>query len=48
MQDKENNKLYIAIKLIEILYKEGKITKTIFKNILNEYSDRIDITSFQC
>ena len=40
--------VYAAIKLIENLYKQGKIKKHIFKNILNEYKDYIDISEFQC
>ena len=44
----EKAKIYAAIKLIENLYKQGKIKKHIFKNILNEYNDYIDISEFQC
>ena len=44
----EKEKIYAAIKLIENLYKQGKIKKHIFKNILNEYNDYIDISEFQC
>lgn len=44
----EKETIYAAIKLIENLYKQGKIKKYIFKNILSEYNDYIDISEFQC
>lgn len=42
----EYNNLYAALMLIQALYKQGKVEKHVFKNILKEYSDRIDITAF--
>lgn len=44
----EKETIYAALKLIENLYKQGKIKQHIFKNILNEYKGYIDISEFQC
>ena len=44
----EQEKIYAALKLIENLYKQGRIGKHIFKNILNEYSNRVDAETFMC
>lgn len=44
----EYNVTYAALKLIENLFKQGKIQKHIFKNILNEYKGYIDISTFKC
>lgn len=44
----EYNELYAALMLIQALYKQGKIEKHVFKNILKECSDRIDVSSFCC
>ena len=38
--------IFSALKLVENLYKDGKIDKTVFQNILNQYSDKVDITKF--
>ena len=38
--------IFSALKLVENLYKDGKIEKTVFQNILNQYSDKVDITKF--
>ena len=40
------NKLFAALKLIEQLNHDGHLPAYIFKNILNEYSDKIDISEF--
>lgn len=37
---------FAALKLIELLYKDGHISQLVFKNILNEHSDVIDITQY--
>lgn len=37
---------FAALKLIEQLYKDGHISQLVFKNILNEYSNIVDITQF--
>lgn len=44
----EKETIYAALKLIENLYKQGKIERHIFKNILNEYESYIDISELQC
>ena len=38
--------IFSALKLVEKLYKDGKIEKTVFKNVLEQYSDKVDITKF--
>lgn len=43
----DNNKLFAALKLIEYIYHCGMIEKYVFRNILNEYADRVDISQFQ-
>lgn len=48
LSEMEYNKIYAALKLIENLYKQGKIKKHIYQNILNEYSSCIDLSSFSC
>lgn len=35
-----------ALKLIEQLYKDGKIPNFMYRNILNEYADIVDVTAF--
>lgn len=44
----DKNNIYIALKLIEGVYKQGLLTKRTYKNILNDYSKDIDITEFLC
>ncbi len=48
MTQDEYNKIYAALKLIENLYKQGHIKKHIFKNILEDYKDCIDLSDFKC
>jgi hypothetical protein len=48
MQNKEKEEIYAAIKLIENIFKQGLIKQHIFKNILEEYKDRIDTSEFKC
>ena len=43
----DNNRLFAALKLIEYIYHCGMIEKYVFRNILNEYADRVDISHFQ-
>lgn len=38
---------FAALKLIEQLYVEGHIPDFIFRNILNEAEDEVDITQFK-
>lgn len=51
MSEKNNqfakNEIYAALKLIQNLYKQGKVKKHIFNNILEEYSEYIDISNFR-
>ena len=44
----DEQKIYAALKLIEYLYKQQKISKYIFINIINEYKNKVDISDFQC
>lgn len=37
---------FAALKLIEQLYKDGKIPNFMYRNILNEYADIVDVTAF--
>ena len=37
---------FAALKLIEQLYKDGEIPATMFRNIINEYSDVVDLSKF--
>jgi len=37
---------FAALKLIEQLYKDGKIPKYMFHNILNDYADKVDLSAF--
>ena len=46
---KENNPnlIFAALKLIEQLYRDGKISETEFKNILKDWSEIVDISKFR-
>lgn len=37
---------FAALKLIEQLYKDGKIPAYMFRNILNDYADTVDLSQF--
>lgn len=37
---------FAALKLTEQLYKDGKIPNFMYRNILNEYADIVDVTAF--
>lgn len=37
---------FAALKLIEQLFRDGKIPEFIFRNILNDYADIVDVTEF--
>lgn len=45
--DKESN-VFCALKLIEQLYLDGKIPGYVFRNILREYQDKINVSDFVC
>ena len=38
---------FAALKLIEQLYKNGEIPEYMFRNILNEYADVVDLSRFE-
>ena len=46
MKDATPAEIFAALKLIEQLYQDGHIPQYMFKNILNEYRDIVDITEF--
>lgn len=48
LSEEEYNITYAALKLIENLFKQGRIKQHIFKNILEDYRDSIDISDFKC
>ena len=37
---------FAALKLIEQLFRDGKIPEFMFRNILNDYADIVDVTEF--
>ena len=37
---------FAALKLIEQLFRDGKIPEFMFRNILNDYADVVDVTEF--
>ena len=37
---------FAALKLVEQLYKGGKIPKYMFQNILKDYADVVDLSAF--
>lgn len=47
MADKENN-VFGALKLIEQLYLDGEIPGYVFRNILKDYRDQVNISDFTC
>ncbi len=46
MEEKSPEMYFAALKLIEMLYKDGHIPEYMFKNILNDCKDKVDITQF--
>lgn len=44
--DKNPAMVFGALKLIEQLYRDGKISASQFRNILEKYSDVVDIGEF--
>ena len=46
--EEEKDITFAALKLIEALYKNGDIPKHVFKNILEEKKNVIDLKDFQC
>lgn len=46
VKEEESGYYFAALKLIQQLYVDGKISELVFKNIINEYADEIDVSSF--
>lgn len=44
----DSGTLFAALKLIEQLYRDGKITEIVYKNIIEEYASHIDTSAFDC
>ena len=47
MTEQQSN-VFGALKLIEQLYLDGQIPGYLFRNILKDYGDEIDVTGFRC
>ncbi len=47
VSQKEYDMIYAALKLIENLYKQGLIKQYIYRNILADYKDIVDIREFE-
>ena len=45
-QEYNSDYYFAALKLIEQLYKDGKIPKYMFQNILGDYADKVDLSAF--
>lgn len=43
----EAEKMYAALKLIESLFVDGKISKHVWKNIKNDYKEMVDLSQFK-
>ena len=48
ISEEEYNRIFAALKLIEALFLDGKIKYHVFKNILYDYDDIIDLSMFKC
>ncbi len=47
MEEKSPEMYFAALKLIEKLHQDGHIPQYMFKNILNDCKDKVDITQFK-
>ena len=45
-ESREYKRIYAALKLIEYLYHKKLISKTVYKNILRDYREEIDLSDF--
>lgn len=45
---KSDGKIFSALKLIEALYLDKRISYEMFRNILNDYKDVVDLSDFAC
>ena len=48
MSANNNGTIFAAIKMLEQLYKNGRIPRHVLRNIIDEYADQIDTSSFLC
>lgn len=46
--EEQKNKTYAALKLLEALHIKGMIPKHVFKNILEENKNIVDLKDFRC
>lgn len=47
IEAKNNPQLcFAALKLIEQLYRDGKISESVFHNILDDYANVVDVSEF--
>lgn len=46
--DKEKKEIYVMLKLVEGLMKQGIVTETIFKGMLSDFRKNIDTSQFDC
>ena len=47
IKENDPNLIFAALKLIEQLYLDGKITEIEFKNILKDWKETVDISKFR-
>ena len=45
---REYRTTYPALKLIECLFQKEQISGTVYRNILRDYSDEVDLSDFKC
>ena len=43
---KEYRTTYAALKLIEYLFQKGQISDTVYRNILRDYGDEVDLSDW--
>ena len=48
MSTKNKGTIFAAIKMLEQLYQHGRIPRHVLRNIIDEYADQIDTSSFLC
>ncbi len=48
MTEQEKKEMYVVLKIFEGLVKEGVVEEAVFRGILQEYSDEIDVSGFSC
>ena len=45
---REYRTTYAALKLIEYLFQKEQISGTVYRNILRDYGDEVDLSDFKC